>query len=740
MKYHYITYVLAFLIALTGVSALSMVGGTTYSIGNYTYHVFTSNNTLNVTGSGTVAIMVLAGGGGGGGGISGGGGAGGFYNNPTMSISTGSYNVIVGAGGAGGTTNNWGTNGQNSSFNGTIIMNGGGGGGTYNGGSAGKHYGLSGGSGGGAGADDTTAFSGGNATPSGQGNKGGAGNGGTGQWSAGGGGGSNTTGVNASVTTAGSGGAGNYTNINGSDVCYAGGGGGGHYDGGSLARAGNATCGGGNGAIGNPGTGGANATANKGGGGGGAGNGASGGNGGSGIVVVKYYSVASPIAFNTTSPAASISIAEPNNQTFSYTINNTDSIQTTSTWLINGTNSTVCYNQSSCTFTGNYTSSGTYVYNVSIVSSSNNISYQWTLTVNETPEFNYYLAKNDLTNASINTFNVTLTYNNIDYFYSTSNGTALIHRELIPNNATINITARSYGYIDKTYINIHNTNSTTLNLSQIMYFSFTNHDIDTDAVISVFTAVVNGTTIPTNTGSIVTSIISNYGYLVDIIIESEHYVPNVITGYNTSNTPAQFNSTSFNATREHNISDPYVMAIGRPYTISLDTYYDNVEEYDIEVIYLVNGSNGTGVVIGQSTGVFSVETVYYNVTLDGHNLDLLAINAPYNWSIRIITNDENGDVLYEQRFAVNSVTVTNAGLGFTFDVADAKFWLFIIVGIGLLVLTLLYPGNFIGYVAGMFYLYYFIEFMLEGTIPMIYIVVMLLMSILCVFVEISNNK
>jgi hypothetical protein len=83
MKYHYITYVLAFLIALTGVSALSMVGGTTYSIGNYTYHVFTSNNTLNVTGSGTVAIMVLAGGGGGGGGISGGGGAGGFYNNPT---------------------------------------------------------------------------------------------------------------------------------------------------------------------------------------------------------------------------------------------------------------------------------------------------------------------------------------------------------------------------------------------------------------------------------------------------------------------------------------------------------------------------------------------------------------------------------------------------------------------------------------------------------------------------------
>lgn len=117
------------------------------------------------------------------------------------------------------------------------------------------------------------------------------------------------------------------------------------------------------------------------------------------------------IYFTSTTPSsATPSIAEPNNQNFTYTLSNYDNLTMRITWRLNGTNVSSCYGYDSCNFTGNYSSSGTYVYNVSIetdVAFVNNITYQWTLTVNDTPATYAYVTANDLyNNASINNFSV----------------------------------------------------------------------------------------------------------------------------------------------------------------------------------------------------------------------------------------------------------------------------------------------------------------------------------------------
>nr|WP_198557158.1 hypothetical protein [Enterovibrio nigricans] len=67
-----------------------------------------------------VRILVIGGGGGGGGavasGTGGGGGGGGFIQRTGLSLSRGTYQIIVGTGGAKGTTGALGSNGGNSSL------------------------------------------------------------------------------------------------------------------------------------------------------------------------------------------------------------------------------------------------------------------------------------------------------------------------------------------------------------------------------------------------------------------------------------------------------------------------------------------------------------------------------------------------------------------------------------------------------------------------------------------------
>lgn len=276
---------LLLLLSIPSVYSITATGGTiTYvqdSGLNYTVHTFLSNGSFNVTGAGTVQVLVVAGGGPGGSGIGGGGGGGGLIYNNSYSVDTGSYTVVIGQGGTSNTSEgNAGVNGQNSSF-GIHNALGGGQGGTF-GSNAGN-----GGSGGGAGRNNNPGTG-----LAGQGYNGGSETGANNVGA--GGGGANQTGFNAS-TNGGNGGAGNLFNLTGNATNYSCGGGGAAYTGPSS---GNGGCGSaGNGASAG-GVGGGNASNNTGsGGGGGSGAGGLGGRGGSGIVIVRYITDSGNIAY-----------------------------------------------------------------------------------------------------------------------------------------------------------------------------------------------------------------------------------------------------------------------------------------------------------------------------------------------------------------------------------------------------------------------------------------------------------
>jgi len=287
----------------------------------YTYHYFTptSNpqpfNVTNVNGPGEIEYILVAGGGAGGysqngdnrrGG--GGGGAGGlltnFLNHPlrpntpgTHTVTIQNYSFTVGAGGPAPTGSpGTGPNGSDTTAFGYTAI-GGGGGGANEGQNA-----AAGGSGGGAGADGNVPSAPGSGyPPSGppytQGYPGGA----AGSFGGGGGGGATASGQPGSGGPGGSGSrfTAEYSIPNSYGTTgpqpgryLAGGGGGGTHPTGNTAGSGGS---GGGGAgkstniVGDPGT------ANTGGGGGGAGGGpvnTSGGEGGSGIIVIRYRTLA----------------------------------------------------------------------------------------------------------------------------------------------------------------------------------------------------------------------------------------------------------------------------------------------------------------------------------------------------------------------------------------------------------------------------------------------------------------
>ena len=120
----------------------SATGGTMVTPGNgSTYHIFASNGSFVVEGSGTVEFLVIAGGGSGNN-SSGGGGAGGILHHPGREFTTGSYPTSIGA----GSYNSHGQGGNTHLYTPwqTYQANGGGG-------SAMRQPGSPGGSGGGGG-------------------------------------------------------------------------------------------------------------------------------------------------------------------------------------------------------------------------------------------------------------------------------------------------------------------------------------------------------------------------------------------------------------------------------------------------------------------------------------------------------------------------------------------------------------------------------------------------------------
>jgi len=137
-------------------------GVVTFSNG-YVIHTFTSTGTFSVPSNISAEVLVVAGGGGGGMDMGGGGGGGGVIYNPTVSINSGSYNIVVGSGGWGapapGTLRGDGagpqpgnhqysvsaTNGQNSSAFTFTAIGGGKGGSSYFGYTPDQGYGSNGG-------------------------------------------------------------------------------------------------------------------------------------------------------------------------------------------------------------------------------------------------------------------------------------------------------------------------------------------------------------------------------------------------------------------------------------------------------------------------------------------------------------------------------------------------------------------------------------------------------------------
>jgi hypothetical protein len=257
-------------------------GNTTNSYAGFKSHTFTSAGTFVADVDGVVDILLVAGGGGGGTDNAGGGGAGGMIVVNDVSVSAGSYSIVIGAGGNAALTSSGSgemTNGGNTTGLGYTAIGGG-----YGGSGAGTALskGADGGSGGGGAAESGTTY--GNGT-TGQGFRGGSpsadsiGHGG-------GGGGAGAVGeVGNTSSRAGSGGAGlNNDFKTGSNICYAGGGAGGNNN--SVCTYGaTASCGGGYESNGR------NGQANTGGGGVGdthvCGSG-TGGTGGTGIVVIRY--------------------------------------------------------------------------------------------------------------------------------------------------------------------------------------------------------------------------------------------------------------------------------------------------------------------------------------------------------------------------------------------------------------------------------------------------------------------
>jgi hypothetical protein len=277
---------------------VAATGGTVSTSGDYRIHTFTTSDDFVVTNGGTVEYFMVGGGGSGSAGrhdnnVPGGGGGAGGVIQGSITVSPGTYAVVVGDGGAAAlwltSTGREGNPGSDTTFNSLTAL--GGGRGRLNNATSDGNGGSGGGSGGGGShgirTDDGQTSKDGGYGLLRQGHHGGKADpyttNGTSNNGGGGGGGAGAPGGHARSATGGNGGDGLASSISGSSVTYGGGGGGAGPTSGSGGSGG-----GGSGSTGS--TNGASGTANTGGGGGGnRGNGGgSSGAGGSGIVIIRY--------------------------------------------------------------------------------------------------------------------------------------------------------------------------------------------------------------------------------------------------------------------------------------------------------------------------------------------------------------------------------------------------------------------------------------------------------------------
>lgn len=94
------------------------------------------------------------------------------------------------------------------------------------------------------------------------------------------------------------------------------------------------------------------------------------------------------ISFTSNTPTTPTTITEGDNITFTYSLDNSYSLPTTTTWRINGTIQTSI--ETSLFLQTNYTSAGTLLVNVTVSAfGANTISYEWTVTVNDYNNITY---------------------------------------------------------------------------------------------------------------------------------------------------------------------------------------------------------------------------------------------------------------------------------------------------------------------------------------------------------------
>lgn len=283
-----------------GGGIFNVSGGTEFTNAGFKYHIFETNDTLTVTGTSDVDLLMVGGGGSGAcGSESGGGGGAGGVLVGTYTLTEGSYPIEIGLGGASVSSNVFGNDGGDTTFDGLTAFGGGGGG--WQGGSSATNGRDGGSGGGGSGIDSEPATSGGASTQTNQGGLVGYGNIGggtpTGSGDMGSGGGGATQpgqgGYNGSGSTGYGGDGGDGLNVGalwgdtfilsyGQAGSFAGGGGGGsNYTGAGSGGLG----GGGNGGLSAAGS---NGLDGSGGGGGGAQGSRAAGKGGDGILIIRY--------------------------------------------------------------------------------------------------------------------------------------------------------------------------------------------------------------------------------------------------------------------------------------------------------------------------------------------------------------------------------------------------------------------------------------------------------------------
>jgi len=84
---------------------------------------------------------------------------------------------------------------------------------------------------------------------------------------------------------------------------------------------------------------------------------------------------------DSTPSGSMVDIAEPQDQTFTITLDNPSSLSTAITWRLDGVNQTASFNELSYTFLGDYNTAGVHEVLVTAQSPHNTVSKLWTLVV-----------------------------------------------------------------------------------------------------------------------------------------------------------------------------------------------------------------------------------------------------------------------------------------------------------------------------------------------------------------------